>query len=659
MDYTEAIRLALEGEQRGYTVLFEKTYQKKYFLALQYMKNEAAAEDVMQEAYIRAFSKLDTLRKPEKFPGWFGMIVANTAKNALRKNSPMLFSDIVADEEQEEFEYQIEDDNIDHIPERAYTRKETKQLAHRMLNSLSEEQRMCILMFHIEGLSIRQIASALGCSENTVKSRLKYGRDNIKIKGEELQKKGYELYSVAPLPLLLYLLRKEAAYMKTDGSLRAAGERIAEHVIPFSGEKSSTGISHKVQKNGGRPMMKAVKSGFIHTAAGKATIALAVLCLIGGAAAYGAWRLNTNEKPAGRETEKEAQGVEEKEPETKKAEDPPAVTVKELQDTEYGALIAGNLTKEELQFVLAYGPQEIPEQGFQEQDYLNILNSLCDASRINEGEPMIEDLGMNSDLGNQYSVSDVNRLFRSFTDYQLVEGISALSGQNVHVQGEAVIFWGASTGRTANAVITSANYTEEEMEIYYTCNYSTTDMAMEGIPEKIENRKAVLKRNAEGMYQIIKIEVMEEQTPEGQATEGQVPEEQVPNGQAMEGQMSEPSMENVGFPVGSFSYAASAGGGRGSLTIDPAGVATYVEFSSGTGKGSEIKYQMVVDGTAAVSDGVTAYSLQFIEGNEFQMTGSGREVTGYLESGDSKTFYYDANQGTLQDAWGTIWAPAG
>lgn len=60
MDYTEAIKLALEGEQRGFTVLYEKTYQKKYFLALQYMKNKAAAEDVMQEAYIRAFSKLET-----------------------------------------------------------------------------------------------------------------------------------------------------------------------------------------------------------------------------------------------------------------------------------------------------------------------------------------------------------------------------------------------------------------------------------------------------------------------------------------------------------------------------------------------------------------------------------------------------------------------
>ncbi len=670
MDYTEAIRLALAGEQRGFTVLYEKTYQKKYFLALQYMKNEAAAEDVMQEAYIRAFSKLDTLKKPEKFPGWFGMIVANTAKNALRKKSPMLFSDISIDEEQEEFEYQIEDDNIDHMPERAYTRKETKQLAHRLLDSLSGEQRMCILMFHIEGMSIRQIASALGCSENTVKSRLKYGRDNIKAKGEELQKKGYQLYGAAPLPLLLYLLRKEAGYMKADGSLREAGARIAEHVIPFDGEQSGVSTSRKVQRAGGSHM-KTVKSGFIHTTAGKVTTALAVLCLIGGAAAYGALQINKDEKPVGREAEKEGMEVKEEEPEAKKAAEPPAVTVKELQDTEYGVLVAGNLTKEELQFVLAYGPQEIPEQGFQEQDYLYILNSLCDASTVNGGGTMIEYYGSDPDWGSQYSLSDVNRMFHSFTDYQLAEDSSALSGHNVHVQGDTVMFWGATTGRTANTVITSANYTEEEMEIYYTCDYRTTDMAKEGLPRKTENKKAVLKPNAEGLYQIVKIEVIEEPAPEGQASEGQAPEEQTtmeqtpegqtpeeqtPEEQTPEGQTPEQPAENAGFPVGNFSFVASTGG-RGSLTIDSAGIATYVEFSSGTGKGSEIKYQMVADGVA--SDGMTAYSLQFIEGNEFQLSGGGREVTGYLESGDSKNFYYDANQGILQDAGGNTWAPVG
>lgn len=230
MNYTEAIRLALAGEQSGFSFLYETTYQKKYFLALRYMKNEAAAEDVMQEAYIRAFSKLNTLEDPEKFPGWLGTIVVNLAKNALKKKNPMVFSDIAADDEREVFEYQIEDDNIEHIPETAYTREETRQLTHQLLDSLSEEQRMCILMFHIEGLSIREIASELECSENTVKSRLKYGRDNIKKKGEELQKKGYQLYSVVPLPLLLYLLQKEAAYVEghemkwTDDDFVATGD---------------------------------------------------------------------------------------------------------------------------------------------------------------------------------------------------------------------------------------------------------------------------------------------------------------------------------------------------------------------------------------------------------------------------------------------------
>lgn len=654
MDYTEAIRLALGGEQRGYTVLYEKTYQKKYFLALQYMKNEAAAEDVIQEAYIRAFSKLDTLKKPEKFPSWFGMIVANTAKNALRKNSPMLFSDIPADGEQEEFEYQIEDENIDHMPETAYTRKETRQLMHRLLDSLSEEQRMCILMFHIEGLSIRQIASALGCSENTVKSRLKYGRDNIKAKGEELQKKGYQLYSVAPLPLFLYLLQKEAAYMKADGSLSAAGARVAEYVIPFSEEEGGAGASRKMQKTTGRGI-KAAKSGFIHTAAGKITIAAVILCLAGGAAVYGMSQLNKKEEAARPEVEKE-------EHEEEKVEEIPAVTAKEVQDAEYETLIAGNLTKEELQFVLAYGPQEIPEQGFQGQDYLNFLNAFCDASRRNESEPMIEYYGLGENGEGQYSVSDVNRMFRSFTDYQMAEGDGVLSQYNVHVQGNAVAFAGATISNTSNAVITSANYTEEVMEIYYTYDFITGDMARDGIPKKIENKKALLKPNTDGLYQIVEIVVIEEQTPQGQTPEGQAPEGQTPEGQtpeeqAPEEQIPEEPADSVGFPVGNFSYAAQAGGGRGTLSIDPTGAATYVEFSSGTGMGTEIRYQMVADGTAAVQDGVTAYVLQFIEGNEFQMTGSGREPTGYLESGESMSFYYDANQGTLQDAWGNIWTP--
>lgn len=280
MNYTEAVRLARSGEEKGFTFLYESTYKSKYYLALQYMKNEAAAEDVLQDAYMKAFSKLDTLEKPETFPGWLGVIVANTAKNELARKTPMLFADAAAEEDGdgESFEYRIEDESPETQPETAYTRQETQELVHELIDSLSEEQRLCILMFHIEGISIREIAEAMNCSENTVKSRLNYGRKNLKIKAEELQKKGYKLYGIAPLPLLLLLLRNEEEVLAADGTLEAAGRRIARRVSELKGS-GTAGSAAAVPKAAGK--------GFLHTMAGKAAVIAAGVCVAGGGILYG------------------------------------------------------------------------------------------------------------------------------------------------------------------------------------------------------------------------------------------------------------------------------------------------------------------------------------------------------------------------------------
>ena len=56
---------------------------------------------MLQESYAKAFSKLDTLKEPEAFPGWLGMIVANEAKNALQKNNPLLFSEVRTQEDED------------------------------------------------------------------------------------------------------------------------------------------------------------------------------------------------------------------------------------------------------------------------------------------------------------------------------------------------------------------------------------------------------------------------------------------------------------------------------------------------------------------------------------------------------------------------------
>ena len=142
-----------------------------------------------------------------------------------------MFSDIAVNDEDESFAYEIEDENPNYQPELSYSKQETQQLVHEMINALSEEQRVCILMYEIEGIPIREIAAALGCSENTVKSRLNYGRKNLKKKAEELQKRGYKLYGVSALPLLLWLLRREESDLLADGVLEMAQSRAAGQIF--------------------------------------------------------------------------------------------------------------------------------------------------------------------------------------------------------------------------------------------------------------------------------------------------------------------------------------------------------------------------------------------------------------------------------------------
>ena len=260
--YAEAVASALAGNQEGYDFLYQSTYQKKFFIAKKYMGNDMDAQDVLQDAYVQAFTKLNTLQDYQKFPNWFGMIVANTAKNALQKKKMLFFSDLEGvNEEGEAMELNIMDTDASRQPEIAYTEKETQEMVHEMLDTLPDDQRMCILMFHFECASIREIAEAMECSENTVKSRLNYGRKAIKKKSEELQKKGYKLYSMAPLPLLLFLLRKEE-----EAFLQNAG-----FAIP-----SAASVM-----NQGAKIAKQASKGFLKTVAGKVTMTVAGLAAIG------------------------------------------------------------------------------------------------------------------------------------------------------------------------------------------------------------------------------------------------------------------------------------------------------------------------------------------------------------------------------------------
>lgn len=209
--YAQAVVAAQQGEQEAFRFLYESTYRDKFFIAQKYMKNETDAQDVLQDSYMKAWQNLDKLQEPDKFINWFSLIVANTALDALKKKKDLPFSAMEqASEDGDTFSYEEEDWRKEYQPEHAYTDQETSELLKELLDSLSDEQRFCMLMYYVEEHSVGEIAQLVGCSEGTVKSRLNYGRKNLKAKAEDLEKKGYTLYSIAPVPLLLLLLRKQA-----------------------------------------------------------------------------------------------------------------------------------------------------------------------------------------------------------------------------------------------------------------------------------------------------------------------------------------------------------------------------------------------------------------------------------------------------------------
>lgn len=297
MEIKEAVIKAQNGDQSAFSFLYEQTYKSKYYLALKYMKNKEAAEDVLQDAYLKAFSKLGTLKQPEAFEGWLGMIVANTAKNMLVKKNPLLFSEMAVDQEGEEYVYDVEDEDPENQPELAYTREETKELVHVLLDGLSEEQRMAILMFHLENASISEIAQAMECSENTVKSRLNYGRKNLKIQAEQLQKKGYKLYAVAPVLLLVYLLRNDRSVMAADKAFLADGKVMETKILReyFKNTAKTTGKINnaKAVDTAGKAAAKSAVKGSIVNKIAAIAVAVGVL----GGSAYGiiAWNNQRNQ----------------------------------------------------------------------------------------------------------------------------------------------------------------------------------------------------------------------------------------------------------------------------------------------------------------------------------------------------------------------------
>lgn len=204
------VQKARENDQEALTEIYKISSPAVYKTIRVLIKDEDTVYDILQDTYVKAFTRLDQLQNPDKLIPWLKMIANNLAKDWLKKSKPMFFTDIYGGEELEDipFEESIEDVRSELNPEMAMDQQEAKRLVMEILDHLPEDQRVVIGMFYYEEMSVKDIAQTLGVSENTVKSRLSYGRRKIKEQVLDLEKRGTKLYSVAPFVFFLYLLGK-------------------------------------------------------------------------------------------------------------------------------------------------------------------------------------------------------------------------------------------------------------------------------------------------------------------------------------------------------------------------------------------------------------------------------------------------------------------
>lgn len=190
-DRIELVQRAVEGDKEAFTNLYMLTYSEVYHIVKVFIHNEDTAQDIVQETYYKSLRKIKQLKEPDKFPVWIKKIAVNTAKAHLRKVDWVLFSE--ADGEGGKSIAELQDERLEHIPEIVVDQAETKELIDQILGELDEKQRMVVGMFYYEQMSVNEIAEALNCSVNTVKSRLNYARKKI----AELEKKGVILRTAA------------------------------------------------------------------------------------------------------------------------------------------------------------------------------------------------------------------------------------------------------------------------------------------------------------------------------------------------------------------------------------------------------------------------------------------------------------------------------
>lgn len=205
MNISHLVEKIKKGDNKSFEKLYKLTEREVWFTCISFLKNETTAQDIMQETYITAFLKIQSLEKSSQIRSWLNRIAVNKCKNYLKGKGEIQLDDEI-------FKNQAIVDERISIPEEYISDKAKSEIILSIMQEvLSDVQYQTVIMHYFNEMTVDEIAEVFEYSRGTVLSRLNYSRAKMKTAIEDYENKsGDKLHGVVFVPFFTTIFKEEA-----------------------------------------------------------------------------------------------------------------------------------------------------------------------------------------------------------------------------------------------------------------------------------------------------------------------------------------------------------------------------------------------------------------------------------------------------------------
>lgn len=280
------------GHEEAFADLYEESYKYLHTCVIHIVKDEEAAQDMLQDTYVEIYKNIGQLKDAENFLGWSAAIANRKCFAYIKKRKDILVEEQTDDDGNTTNYFENIADDEAFIPENIFDNREKINIIRGIIDDLTDVQRACVIGFYYNEQKQEKIAEELGIPVNTVKSHLNRAKAKIKEATSDIEKKqGIRLLAVIPFMAALFGFETET--YAAELAVPAMSAALVGNTISNSMTSAGVTATKTVAKAATKATSKTVGAAL------KTKIAIgATAAALGVGAATGAVLINKPSEPA-------------------------------------------------------------------------------------------------------------------------------------------------------------------------------------------------------------------------------------------------------------------------------------------------------------------------------------------------------------------------